>query len=113
MSEAPAIRYPRRVLIRFLLRLLGRVLIRVFARPQVTGLENLPEHGPLILVGNHVALVEVVMMALYVPWTVEFIGNGDIPFDPRFAWMVNLYGMIPVNRGSTDRKELNVPLDVL
>lgn len=113
MAQTYSIRYPRRVLIRGLLRLIGRVLIRLLARPQVTGLENLPKEGPLILVGNHVALIEVIMMAMYVPWQVEFVGTGDIPFDPRFARIVNLWGVIPVNRGSTDRKELNVPLDIL
>jgi 1-acyl-sn-glycerol-3-phosphate acyltransferase len=113
MAQTYSIRYPRRVLIRGVLRLIGRVLIRVLARPQVTGLENFPKEGPLILVGNHVAMIEVIMMAMYAPWQVEFVGTGDIPFDPRFAAMVNLWGVIPVNRGSTDRKEMAVPLDVL
>ncbi|HLV36114.1 MAG TPA: lysophospholipid acyltransferase family protein [Spirillospora sp.] len=113
MADTYAIRYPRRIVVRAILVLIGRVLIRLLARPHVTGLENLPRKGPVILVGNHVAMIEVVLMALYAPWQVEFIGTGDIPVDPRFAWLVKLWGIIPVNRGSTDRREMAVPLDVL
>jgi 1-acyl-sn-glycerol-3-phosphate acyltransferase len=108
-----AIRYPRRVLVRSVLRALGRLLLRVFARPEINGLENLPKDGPLILVGNHVALIEALMMVLYVPWPVEILASADIPLDPRFAWTSKLWGFIPVDRGSVDRKEMEVPLDVL
>jgi 1-acyl-sn-glycerol-3-phosphate acyltransferase len=113
MAQTYSIRYPRRVLIRGIMRLVGRVLLRLLARPEVTGLENIPKDGPLILVGNHVAMIEVIMMAIYVPWQVEFVGTGDIPIDPRFAGIVKLWGILPVNRGSTDRKEMTVPLDIL
>ncbi|MAS35066.1 MAG: hypothetical protein CL610_13735 [Anaerolineaceae bacterium] len=113
MARPYAIIYPRRTVIRFILRMIGRVLVRLLTRPEIRGLENLPKQGPVILVGNHVAMIEVILMAVYVPWQVEFIGTGDIPVDPRFAWMANLYGFLPVSRGSTDRQEMQMPLDVL
>ena len=105
--------YPRRVILRFFLRILGRFLLGLLTRSTVNGAENLPKSGPVILVGNHVAMMETLLMALLVPWTVEFIATGDIPIDPRFAWLVHLYGIIPVNRGRTDRNEMQRPLDVL
>lgn len=113
MATEYTIRYPRRVVVRFLMRFVGGILLRLLTRPEVHGLEHIPKSGPVILVGNHVAFVEVILMALYVPWQVEFIANGDIPFDPRFEWLVRLYSVLPVNRGSTDRREMEVPLDVL
>ena len=85
----------------------------LLTRSTVNGAENLPKSGPVILVGNHVAMIETLMMALFVPWPVEFIATGDIPIDPRFSKLVHLYGVIPVNRGSTDRNEMKRPLDVL
>ncbi len=113
MAAQYTIRYPRRVVVRFLMRFIGGILLRLLTRPQVSGLEHIPKSGPVILVGNHVAFVEVILMALYVPWQVEFIADWDIPFDPRFEWIINLYRVLPVNRGSTDRREMEVPLDVL
>ena len=116
MSETTrpyVIQYPRRVVLRFFMRLFGRLLMRLLTRTTVIGRENLPKGGPVILVGNHVAIIEVIMMALYVDWPVEIIGTGDIPIDPRFAPMAKLWGFLPVNRGSVDRDEMRMPIDVL
>lgn len=95
------------------LRALGRLALRLLTRTTLRGRENLPERGPLILVGNHVALMEVVLMTLLTPRELEIIGTGDIPMDPRYAWIVNLWGFLPVNRGSVRRAEMRLPLDVL
>lgn len=108
-----ALIYPRRIILRFFLRLLGRLLLRLLTRTTIVGTENLPKGGPLILVGNHVAIVEVMLMALAVPYPIEIIGTGDIPIDPRFAWITRLWGFIPVRRGSVDREEMRLPIDVL
>ena len=113
MTESYSIVYPRRLVLRFFLRLLGRFLLFVFTRTTVTGAENLPKSGPLILVGNHVAVIEAMMMALYTPWPIEVIGTGDIPIDKRFGWAAQAWGFLPVNRGSVDRQEMQLPIDVL
>lgn len=110
---SPTIRHPRRVLLRSVLRRLGRIALRLLTRTSVHGRENLPAGGPLILVGNHVAVMEAALMTLLVPWEIEIIGTGDIPIDPRFAWIVRLWGYLPVNRGNTNREQMQLPLDVL
>ncbi|MEO8611609.1 MAG: lysophospholipid acyltransferase family protein [Chloroflexota bacterium] len=108
-----SIRYPRKPILRNTLRFMGRGLMSLLARPSINGLENLPKTGPLILVGNHVAMLEAVMMVLYVPWLIELIGTGEIPMDPRYASIINTYGYIPIRRGDMDREALNAALDVL
>ncbi len=108
-----SIRYPRKPILRATLRLMGRGLMSLLTRPAINGLENLPKNGPLILVGNHVAMLEAVMMVLYVPWLIELIGTGEIPMDPRYAPIINSYGYIPIRRGDMDREALNSALDVL
>ena len=113
MSRELSIRYPRRIVARRAIKFFGRFLTSILARPTVTGRENLPEKGPLILVGNHVAVIEIAMMTMYSPWPIEVMGAGDIPLDPRYAWMADWYGMIPIKRGQMDREGLNMALDVL
>jgi 1-acyl-sn-glycerol-3-phosphate acyltransferase len=113
MADGVRIKYPRRVFLRFFMRLLGRVLVSILTRTTVIGRENFPRSGPLIVVGNHVAIVEVMLMVLYTPWQIEVVGTGDIPIDPRFGWLARLWGFLPVRRGSVDREEMRLPVDVL
>lgn len=107
------VKYPRRVLIRTGMNALGKVLLALLADVHIHGGDKLPKSGPVILAGNHAAVLEAVMMAAYSPGLVEFIGNGDIPFDPTYAFIVNTYGLIPVNRGNLDRQGLNAAVSVL
>ena len=108
-----SVKYPRKVLLRKGMTGLGKVLLSLMADIKINGKERLPEKGPIILAGNHVAVMEAVLMAVYNPGLVEFIGNGDIPFDPNYAFIANAYGLIPVNRGNLDLKGLQMGLDVL
>lgn len=107
------LQYPRRVFIRNMIRFAGRMIGALAARPQVIGRENLPPKGPLILVGNHIAVIEVGMMMTYTPYPLEVMAAGDIPLDPRYKWMADLWGIIPIKRGSMDRDGMNMALDVL
>lgn len=113
VHKSPSIRYPRRQFVRAPMRLAGRALMRALTRTTIIGLENLPKEGPLILVGNHVALLEAVMMVLYAPWYIELIGTGEIPLDPRYAPLIHAYGFIPIKRGEGDRRAMSMALDVL
>ena len=107
------VKYPRRVLIRKAMTTLGKVLLTLLAKVEIHGKQRLPKSGPMILAGNHAAVLEAVMMAVYSPGIVEFIGNGDIPFDPNYAFIVKAYDLIPVNRGNLDRQSLKTALSIL
>ncbi len=107
------IQYPRRVLIRNSMTSLAKILLALLADVKINGADRLPKKGPIILAGNHVEVLEAVMMAAYTPAIVEFLGTGDIPFDPNYGFIANTYGLIPVNRGNLDRKGLNMALSVL
>lgn len=112
-NDVFTVKYPRRVLIRRSMTALGKVLLALLADVTISARENLPKKGPVILAGNHVAVLEAVMMAVYSPGVVEFLGNGDIPFDPNYAFIANSYGLVPINRGNLDRKGLQNALGVL
>jgi len=112
-DETYSMKYPRRVLLRRSMIGLGKLLLALLADVEVNGRERLPKKGPIILAGNHVAVMEAVLMAVVTPGMVEFLGNGDIPFDPNYAFIANTYDLIPINRGNVDRKGMQLALDVL
>ena len=105
--------YPRRRVQRALLRWTGRAFLPLLTRTDVTGLENFPTQGPLLIVGNHIATMEVVLMVVYAPWQMELLGPGDIPPPPMMDAIARMHGYIPINRGNMDRSALNQALGIL
>lgn len=113
LKPSYSILYPRLKVKRTILRLLTRGLLRLLTRTKIVGLENIPQEGPVILAGNHVAVLESVLMTVMPKRLVEPIGAGDMPFDAGIDSLVSFYGYIPINRGNLDRKGMNQTLDVL
>lgn len=109
----PSVSYPRNSFMRSAVRCVGRPLMRLFFRLVVNHLDQIPPSGPVILAGNHSGVLEVALMAILPDRQVEFLGAGDIPLDPTFAWLARSYGFIPVKRGSLDRDALHTALGVL
>lgn len=105
--------YPRVTFRRKLMDALGRSLIRLLTRAKISGLENIPSDGPVILAGNHVSTLEPMLLAVFPKRQVELLGAGDIPFEGLIDQIVAQYKFIPVNRGNLDRKAMNQALGVL
>ena len=105
--------YPQRRLLRTMVRTFGRIALPPLTKLHLTGQENFPKDGPLILVGNHTGAMEVVLMTIYSPRIVEYIGSMDIPHEPYIAAFINVYGMIPILRGRTSRASMVAALNVL
>jgi 1-acyl-sn-glycerol-3-phosphate acyltransferase len=112
-SEKYTLAYPRKHVQRGLIRAFGHVILPLAYRLEFTGRENFPESGPLIVVGNHTAAMEAVLLAVYTPWQVEMMGAADIPAETITEVSMGIFGMIPVHRGDFDRAALRQALDVL
>lgn len=104
---------PRRSVWRRIWRFMMRLLALFFIDADVHGRKNFPRKGPVIIVANHTAFLEVAMIQAFAPYPIEFLTTGDIPLEPRFAFWANLYGFIPVKRGSMDRKAMSRAVSVL
>jgi 1-acyl-sn-glycerol-3-phosphate acyltransferase len=81
---------------------LGPVLRALF-RPWVTGLENVPEKGPAILVSNHLSFSDSFFLPLVVPRRITFLAKADY-FNGRgvkgrlTASFFRVAGQVPVDR---------------
>lgn len=107
------VRYPRKIVFRSILRALGRAVLPLLSKPVIRGRENFPHKGPLILVGNHTGVLEVVYMTIYAPRIVEYVGGMDIPHEWFVNFFIKLYGVIPILRGQTSRSSLMKAVSVL
>jgi 1-acyl-sn-glycerol-3-phosphate acyltransferase len=107
------ITYPRKRIARGVLRLLGRLVLPAAFRIDIVGQDNFPMRGPLLVVGNHVAVMEAVLMTVFTPWQVELLGARDIPHERVTEIAIRLYGFIPLHRGHMDRPALTKAVEVL
>lgn len=62
----------------FLLRFLAWILMRIVYRVRVTGIENIPEKGPALVVCNHVSYVDALVLSAAVPRPMRFVMEAAI-----------------------------------
>ncbi len=101
--------FPRRRVIRSILKSLINGLFSSTTDFEVIGKENLPKEGPLLLVGNHFSFLDPLAMIKISPWKLEFLGGTRTPNAPASTeWLRSLWGFIPVFRGSVSRDTFSV-----
>ncbi len=107
------IKYPRKVFIRALFRSMIRGVLPLLSQISISNLEKFPAKGPMIVVGNHTGAMEVVLMGTYSPKALEFMGAVEMPWNGWIGKMINMYGLIPVHRGSTSNTSMKMGIDIL
>jgi 1-acyl-sn-glycerol-3-phosphate acyltransferase len=73
-------------------------LLRGLYRLRVTGTENIPPTGGVILASNHLSFVDSLFMPLLCPRQVVFLGKADYFESWRTRWFFEGVGVIPVRR---------------
>jgi 1-acyl-sn-glycerol-3-phosphate acyltransferase len=113
-SSLAALVYPRRQVIRAVLRAGIAAAFAVIMDLKIEGKENLPRSGPLILVGNHFAFLDPVALIHLAPYPLEFLGGLRTPNAPAWTEVFRiLWGTILVRRGSSSRDALLAAQSVL
>ncbi|MCW3819948.1 1-acyl-sn-glycerol-3-phosphate acyltransferase [Micromonospora sp. DR5-3] len=95
-------------------------LLRLIFRPQVEGLEHVPETGPVILASNHLSFSDSIFTPLIVKRKVTFIAKAEYFTGKGIkGWLTKMFfvgsGTIPVDRsgGQAARAALDTQLKVL
>jgi len=110
----PPIRYPRRRLIRGVLRGVVHVLFDTLTHLDVYGREHVPKDGPLLLAANHFSFVDPALVLRVTPWPIEVVGGFRTPSGPSWGTsMLKLWGYVPVHRGTGSRAALRAVEAVL
>jgi len=90
-----------------------RFVIRLLLRVETEGLERMPRQGPLILMYNHIHLVDPLVLLALMPRYAVAIGKVEIFSWPVIGPLVRRYPTIPVRRGELDMTAVRQSLSVL
>jgi 1-acyl-sn-glycerol-3-phosphate acyltransferase len=101
----------RRRFLRFLIRVIGfNLLVRL---DRVEGLENVPAHGPAIMMINHIAFVDPIVVLHLLPRNIVPLAKVEVYNYPLVGVFPRMWGVIPVRREEFDRRAIQGALDVL
>ncbi|MQG69552.1 MAG: 1-acyl-sn-glycerol-3-phosphate acyltransferase [SAR202 cluster bacterium] len=85
--------------------------LRIFGDWKVTGAENVPPTGPLVIVANHMSNMDPSLLAVSISRRIRFLAKDGL-FKLRVAeWFLRSYGAFPVNREGVDVSAYRWTLD--
>lgn len=104
---------PTRRWLRWLINNIGwRFLARIdYAR--IAGLENLPPAGPAILMINHIAFLDPIVVLGNLPRNIVPMAKVEVHRIPIWGYFTQQWGVISVHREELDRRALEQALAVL
>ncbi|MEO6882032.1 MAG: lysophospholipid acyltransferase family protein [Mycobacteriaceae bacterium] len=92
-------------------------LMRLWSRPRVTGLENVPATGGVVLAGNHLSVADSFVVPLVMHRRVFFLGKQEYVTGTGVAGRAKAFfftavGMIPVDRQTASAASASVDVVV-
>jgi 1-acyl-sn-glycerol-3-phosphate acyltransferase len=104
---------PTRRVLRWMLDHIGWTLLARIDRARIAGLENLPAAGAAILMINHIAFLDPVVVVGNLPRNIVPLAKAEVARIPVAGIFTTLWDVIPVHREELDRRALERALQVL
>ncbi len=92
---------------------LTRAVVFSFGRIEIVGREHIPASGPLIIVANHVHLLDPPLVSACVSRRLHPMAKRELFEIPVIGWFFHAYGAFPVRRFSADMGALRVARNIL
>lgn len=92
-------------------------IYRLWYNPKIYGEENFPETGPIIVVGNHIHIMDQCSPIVVTKRSLHYMAKKEY-FDPqykegKFPWFFRSAGCIPVDRKIKDDSAKSAAIDIL
>lgn len=75
---------------------------RLFYRVTISGAENIPAKGPVLLYANHPSTMDMFALAVFMRRKVHYMAKIELFRNPILAFLLKRIGAFPVNRGKGD-----------
>ena len=88
-----------------LIRFVVRVIVAIFLDMHVTGRQNVPATGPVIIASNHLSWTDIPLIPAFLKRRMVYMAKEE-SFMGKAGWLVRFFGAFPVKRGEADRQSL-------
>jgi 1-acyl-sn-glycerol-3-phosphate acyltransferase len=102
---------PMRGFLRFLIKWIGFTLL--VKLDGVEGMENVPSQGPAILMINHIAFVDPILVLHVLPRNIVPMAKTEVYDYPLIGIFPKLWQVVPVHREEVDRQAIKQALEIL
>lgn len=89
------------------------VIFRIIFRIEVTGIENIPIEGKIIVCSNHVSMLDPITVAISIPRRIYFMAKKELFEKKFFGSFLEKLGAFPVDRDGADLTAIRNSLKVL
>lgn len=96
-----------------ILKPLAVALMRLLFRVEGRSTEEVPRHGPVLLVANHASILDPPLVGGVVPRPVSFLAKAELFRIPLFGALIRRLNARPVRRGGGDASALRDALRLL
>jgi 1-acyl-sn-glycerol-3-phosphate acyltransferase len=96
-----------------LLRVFGYLLFRVLFKLQVSGRENIPSSGSVLVVSNHQSLLDPIILAVSMRRHANFMAKAELFKVFGLSWIIRFFNAFPVSRTAIDKGSISKALDIL
>ena len=92
---------------------LGKFCFNAFGRLEVTGRENVPPFGPLIIVANHLSFTDPPVLVCTVPRTLYFLGKRELFSNPVTGFIMRNFHVHAFDRSGLGVDAVRMALRLL
>jgi len=97
--------------------IVARVVLIAFCRVvlgmRIEGVHNVPKHGGIVVLGNHLHNADPVLICIAMPRPIHFMAKKELMEMPVASWFARLSGAFPVDRGRADRGAIRLAFATL